>query len=77
MYLRQISHFLKENLVESYTEDIRQVSGHLNVLASILKNDKSTDLCIILYNKALDAFLPSCMTGNDWALQLYHYLVQR
>ena len=54
MYLRQISHFLKENLVESYTEDIRQVSGHLNVLASILKNDKSADLGIILYNKALE-----------------------
>ena len=49
----QISHFLKESLVESYTDDIREVSGHLNTLSTILKNDKSADLGIILYDKAL------------------------
>lgn len=40
--------------MESYTNDIRHVSGHLNVLTTILKNDKSADLGIILYDKALN-----------------------
>jgi hypothetical protein len=40
--------------VEEYTDDIRKMSGHLNVLSSILKNDKSADLGLILYNKALE-----------------------
>lgn len=48
-----ISHFLKENLVEDYTDSIRHVSGHLNVLSSILRNDKSADMGLILYDQAL------------------------
>jgi hypothetical protein len=44
---------LKENLVEDYADSIRHVSGHLNVLSSILRNDKSADMGLIFYDQAL------------------------
>ena len=46
-------HFLQEELLEDYYKEIREVSGHLNVLGKIAKEDNSRGLGLHLYDQSL------------------------
>ena len=46
-------HFLEEELIEEYYQDIRAVAGQLNVLGKIAKEDNSRAMGLHLFDKAL------------------------
>ena len=46
-------HFLEEELIEGYYQDIRKMSGQLNVLGKIAKDDNSRSLGLHLFDKEL------------------------
>lgn len=46
-------HFLEEELLQEYYTDIRTVSGHLNVLGRIAKDDNSRAMGLHLFDKEL------------------------
>ena len=49
----QIAHLLEEDFIEQYTDDIRELAGHVNLLAKIVKNDKTKGLGLHLYDEHL------------------------
>ncbi len=48
-----VAHFLEEELIESYTDDIRTLAGHVNLLAKIARNDKTRAMGLHLYDQNL------------------------
>lgn len=46
-------HFLQEHLLEEYHQEIRQVSGHLNVLGRMAKEDSSRAMALHLFDNTL------------------------
>ena len=46
-------HFLEEELLEDYYTDIRQVSGQLNIMGSIAKNDNTRAMGLHLFDNSL------------------------
>ena len=49
----QIAHLLEEDFIEPYTDDIRELAGHVNLLAKIVKNDNTKGLGLHLYDQHL------------------------
>ena len=49
----QIAHLLEEDFIEPYTDDIRELAGHVNLLAKIVKNDNTKGLGLHLYDEHL------------------------
>ena len=52
-FVFQVMHFLQENLMEEYHQEIRQVSGHLNVLGRMAKEDSSRAMALHLFDSSL------------------------
>ena len=49
----QIAHLLEGDFIAPYTDDIRELAGHVNLLAKIVKNDNTKGLGLHLYDEHL------------------------
>lgn len=45
--------YLEEEFLEPYADEIREMTGHLNVMAKIARNDKSRAMGLHLYDQHL------------------------
>ena len=49
----QIAHFLEENFIEEYTDNVREIAGYLNTLAKIVRNDNQRNMGLHLFDESL------------------------
>jgi hypothetical protein len=49
----QIAHYLEEDFIEPYTDDIRTLAGHVNLLAKIVRKDNTRGLGLHIYDQQL------------------------
>jgi len=52
-YDPSISHFLEENFIGEYTDNIRELAGYLNTLAKIVRNDNQRNMGLHLFDQSL------------------------
>jgi hypothetical protein len=48
-----IAHFLEENFIEDYTDNVREIAGYLNTLAKIVRNDNPRNMGLHLFDESL------------------------
>ena len=53
LFYFQIAHFLEENFIEDYTDNVREIAGYLNTLAKIVRNDNQRNMGLHLFDESL------------------------
>ena len=53
LFCFQIAHFLEENFIEDYTDNVREIAGYLNTLAKIVRNDNQRNMGLHLFDESL------------------------
>ena len=53
LFYFQIAHFLEENVIEDYTDNVREIAGYLNTLAKIVRNDNQRNMGLHLFDESL------------------------
>lgn len=49
----QIFGFFQEDFIESYTQNIRDLAGHLNIIGKMAKDDKTKRMGLHLFDNSL------------------------
>ena len=49
----QIIHFLEDSFIGEYTDNVRELAGHLNTLAKIVRNDNQRNMGLHLFDEHL------------------------
>ena len=49
----QIAHFLEDSFIGEYTDNVRELAGHLNTLAKIVRNDNQRNMGLHLFDEHL------------------------